>query len=155
MKTWSWRTSSYSKSQVIVAAGLLMLLPLLAMMQYRLLGKVSEAERERRRASLQASADRFSVDFDQELIRAYSAFLIAQAPATNAGSLAGNAELARARPRQSPPTAIADSSANIPARAVELLNNAYNRWHDTTAYPRLIDGVYLVQWPAAGADAGS
>ncbi|NDD64502.1 MAG: hypothetical protein EBZ36_11090, partial [Acidobacteria bacterium] len=74
---WAWENKSYSKSQLMVAAALLLLLPLLAMMQYRLLGKVSEGERDRLRASLLASATRFSADFDQEIIRICGAFLTA------------------------------------------------------------------------------
>ena len=130
-----WENKSYSKSQLIVAAVLLLLLPLLAMMQYRLLGKVSEGERERLRASLLASATRFSADFDQEITRICAAFLTAQA------GLAGT-----------------DTRPGLRREPWgDLLNSAYTRWHETTAYPRLIDGVYLVRWlsPAAGGGIGS
>jgi len=147
MKTWRWRISSYSKIQVVVAAGLLMLLPLLALMQYRLLGKVSQAERERMRASLQVSADRFSLDFDQEIIRIYSAFLVTPSPAPSAAS----PDLATSRGATRPDA----RATSIPDRTGQLLTSAYARWHETTAYPRLIDGVYLVRWPNGGSDDGA
>lgn len=153
MKMERWRISSYSKIQVVVAGGLLLLLPLLAMMQYRLLGKVSEAERERMRASLQVSADRFSIDFDQELIRVYSAFLTVQAqtirgnglksPLSNGSSLATDSRQ-EGRP---------DNDA-VTERSIALLNNAFNRWHETTAYPRLIESIYLVRTPSEAEAAG-
>lgn len=147
MKTWRWRISSYSKIQVVVAAGLLMLLPLLALMQYRLLGKVSQAERERMRASLQVSADRFSLDFDQEVIRIYSAFLVTPSPAPSAAS----PDLLTSRGATRPDA----RATSIPDRTGQLLASAYTRWHETTAYPRLIDGVYLVRWPNGGGDEGA
>lgn len=92
MKRWTWIKSKLpwpaSKSQFIVAAVLLLLLPLLATMQYRLLGKVSEGERERMKSNLQASANRFSLEFDQEAIRVYSTFLAPPAaPVTEPGGL--------------------------------------------------------------------
>ena len=131
MKRWVWDNKSYSKSQMMVAAVLLLLLPLLALMQYRLLGKVSEGERERLRASLLASATRFSADFDQEVVRIYSAFLTTQTTRNGAGAMGGREE-----------------------QLTEMLNSAYGRWHDTTAYPRLVEGVYLARWtvPAGGGD---
>jgi signal transduction histidine kinase len=59
---------------IIVAVLLLLLLPLLAMLQYRWLGQVSEGEREQLKGSLRATARRFAQDFDQELTLAYAAF---------------------------------------------------------------------------------
>jgi len=57
-----------------LVAALMLLLPLLAALQYRWLGQVSEGERERLQASLRAGANRFSQDFDQEISRAYRHF---------------------------------------------------------------------------------
>jgi signal transduction histidine kinase len=59
---------------IIVAALLLLLLPLLAMLQYRWLGQVSEGEREQLKGSLRATARRFAQDFDHELTLVYAAF---------------------------------------------------------------------------------
>jgi signal transduction histidine kinase len=58
---------------LLVAAGVGLLL-LLAGLQYRWLGQVSEAERERRQAALRVAVQRFSDDFDRELARAFVSF---------------------------------------------------------------------------------
>jgi signal transduction histidine kinase len=84
MKRWERLMESLprleSKSQFIVAAVLLLLLPLLAVMQYRWQGQVSASERERMEATLRAAATRFSQDFDREITRAYTAFLLERLP---------------------------------------------------------------------------
>src|SRR5688572_2616250 len=54
-----------------VLTGLLVvLLPVLAYMQYRWVGQVSEGERERMQRNLETAADQFRADFDGEFIRA-------------------------------------------------------------------------------------
>ena len=58
----------------IVAAALLGLIVLLATLQYRWLGQVSTAERERMQANLAARASSFAQDFDREITRAYLTF---------------------------------------------------------------------------------
>lgn len=60
--------------QLPAAVFLLVLLAALATLQYRWLGEVSEAERERMRASLRTRASEFSQEFDAELTRTYAAF---------------------------------------------------------------------------------
>jgi signal transduction histidine kinase len=55
----------------LVLAGLI---ALLATLQYRWLGQVSQAERERLQATLSAGASEFAQDFDRELTRAYLLF---------------------------------------------------------------------------------
>jgi signal transduction histidine kinase len=55
----------------VLAASLVVLLVVLAWLQYRWLGQVSEAERERMRGTLNAGATRFAQDFDGELGRVY------------------------------------------------------------------------------------
>jgi two-component system, OmpR family, sensor histidine kinase SenX3 len=57
-----------------VAAALLGLIALLATLQYRWLGQVSAAERERMKTSLAARANGFAQDFDREITRAYLMF---------------------------------------------------------------------------------
>lgn len=59
---------------LILLAAVVILLPLLAFLQYRWLGQVSEAERERMRAVLLSAASQFSETFDREITRAYSIF---------------------------------------------------------------------------------
>ena len=60
--------------QLLAAALLLVLLAILATLQYRWLGEVSEAERERMRASLRTRASELAQEFDAELTRAYVTF---------------------------------------------------------------------------------
>lgn len=64
----------------VLAGGLLGLIVLLAWLQYRWLGQISDAERDRMRAMLQTSASGFAEDFDRELNRAYLLFQIGPAP---------------------------------------------------------------------------
>jgi signal transduction histidine kinase len=60
---------------LLVPGALVLLVALLATLQYRWLGQVSEAERDRLRTSLRQSAEDFADDFDRELTRTYTAFL--------------------------------------------------------------------------------
>ena len=59
---------------IVTAALLLALLATLATLQYRWLGDVSQAERERMRSGLRARATDFTEAFDAELTRTYVAF---------------------------------------------------------------------------------
>jgi hypothetical protein len=56
---------------LVLAASLVVLLVVLAALQYRWLGQVSAAERERMQGTLSAGAARFAQDFDRELGRVY------------------------------------------------------------------------------------
>ncbi|HEY9403858.1 MAG TPA: HAMP domain-containing sensor histidine kinase [Pyrinomonadaceae bacterium] len=56
---------------LVLAASLVVLLGVLAALQYRWLGQVSAAERERMQGTLSAGAARFTQDFDRELGRVY------------------------------------------------------------------------------------
>ena len=56
------------------SVGLLALLTLLAILQYRWLGQVGEAEHERMRANLSTAITNFANDFDQEIARAFLYF---------------------------------------------------------------------------------
>jgi signal transduction histidine kinase len=58
----------------VVAVALLGLIALLATLQYRWVGQISAAERERMKANLAARATAFAQDFDRELTRAYLTF---------------------------------------------------------------------------------
>jgi signal transduction histidine kinase len=64
---------------LFLALALVVGLPVLALLQYRLLGRVSENERERMQNNLRASAAKFTQDFDREVTRA---FLFFQPPAS-------------------------------------------------------------------------
>ena len=58
----------------VVALALLGLIGLLATLQYQWLGRISEAERDRMRATLETGAAAFAQDFDAELTRGYLLF---------------------------------------------------------------------------------
>src|SRR5687767_746502 len=58
----------------LLAIALLGLILLLATLQYVWLGRISEAERERLRATLASRTSEFAQDFDRELTRAYLLF---------------------------------------------------------------------------------
>jgi signal transduction histidine kinase len=58
------------------AVALFALLAALATLQYRWLGQVSDAERERLRSGLHARASEFADDFDRELTRTYLSFQV-------------------------------------------------------------------------------
>src|SRR5262249_2020814 len=61
----------------MILAGLpLILLPLLAVLQYRWIGEVSAAERDRLESSLRIASDRFASDFDAEFTRLANSFQI-------------------------------------------------------------------------------
>ena len=64
----------------VVAAALLGMIAVLATLQYRWLGKISDAERERMTANLGAHATAFAQEFDRELTRAYVTFQLDPAP---------------------------------------------------------------------------
>lgn len=58
----------------VVAAALIGSIGLLGTLQYRWLGQVSAAERERMKSTLASWASAFSLDFDREITRAYLTF---------------------------------------------------------------------------------
>jgi two-component system sensor histidine kinase SenX3 len=64
----------------VVAAAMFGLIALLATLQYRWLGRISEAERERMTATLNTRATGFAQDFDRELTRAYLMFQVEPTP---------------------------------------------------------------------------
>jgi signal transduction histidine kinase len=59
---------------LIVVGSLLLLLPLLAYLQYDWLGKVSEREREQMQSALRLKLSQFSADFDREITRIFLQF---------------------------------------------------------------------------------
>ncbi|MBO0861017.1 MAG: HAMP domain-containing histidine kinase [Chloracidobacterium sp.] len=102
---------------LLLALSLLALLPLLAVMQYRWLGQVSEGERERKKNVLTASAMQFCHDFDAELTSIYMSFH---------PSLGGPADINSDQ-----------SKGDFSAR--------YRRWRETAAHPKMIKEVYQTQ----------
>src|SRR5215471_6437442 len=59
---------------LLVVAVLILLLPVLAYLQYDWLGKVSEREREQLQSAIQRTLRQFSKDFDREIARAFMQF---------------------------------------------------------------------------------
>ncbi len=70
----------------ILVVAMLVMLPLLAVLQYRWLGQVSQAERERLQAGVRAEAAKFSRDFNREVARAYLSFQMDPALLADAGA---------------------------------------------------------------------
>ena len=72
----------------VIAGALLGLIALLATLQYKWLGQISGAERDRMKASLNTRAGEFAQDVDRELTRAFLLFQIDPMP-PDAGPVAG------------------------------------------------------------------
>src|SRR5215467_13635583 len=70
MRTWRQKRPGL----LIVVAILILLLPLLAYLQYDWLGKVSEREREQMQAALRRTLGQFSQDFNREIARMFVQF---------------------------------------------------------------------------------
>jgi signal transduction histidine kinase len=100
-----------------LVAALLALLPLLAYWQYRWLGQVSVAERERMQRNLKASAAQFCQDFDQELTFAYESLQDPQ------------------------PLPFASTAQNAAGTFAER----YQRWLETAAHPRMVRAIYQTE----------
>jgi signal transduction histidine kinase len=101
-----------------LALALLALLPLLAVLQYRLLGQVSEGERERKKSVLTTMAGQFCHDFDSAVTDAYVYFKPAPSlPEVNPDRRRGGDDFAA----------------------------KYRRWRETAARPKLIKEVYRTQ----------
>ena len=98
----------------VVALALFALLVLLAVLQYRWLGQISDAERAQRRATLATGAVEFAQDFDREVTRAY---LLFQA--------------------DGPFAAPADDDV-----LAERFAARYDRWQATARFPRLLKEFY-------------
>ena len=97
-----------------IAGALLGLILLLATLQYRWLGQISGAERDRMLATLHTRAKAFGEDFDRELTRAYLMFQLDPLQQDQNQSAA----------------------AAIAAR--------YDRWQATARFPKMIRDVYVV-----------
>ena len=69
----SWKKTPATLKMVVA---LLALLTLLAILQYRWLGQVSQAERDRMRANLRSATSHFAHDFDREIARAFVYFRV-------------------------------------------------------------------------------
>src|SRR5688572_9241425 len=62
-------TMRFPSALTVLTSALLVLLPALAVMQYRWVGQVSDAERERMQRTLRVAAFQFRESFDDEIVR--------------------------------------------------------------------------------------
>ncbi|MGH9309114.1 MAG: sensor histidine kinase [Vicinamibacterales bacterium] len=115
-------TRRFPPPMFAVAAALLGLIALLATLQYRWLGRISDAERERMTASLNARASALARDVDRELTLAFMLFQL--------------------DPLFTATGADADLSARF-ARRVE-------RWQAAARYPRMVKDFYVATPDARG-----
>ena len=103
----------------LLAGGLLILLLILATLQFRWLDEVSQANRQKSRDLLQAAVDRFAEDFDRELTRAFFYLL--------------------------PPQTIWTPPWHSASRLDESFASRYERWRTYAPFPDLVRDVYMAQ----------
>src|SRR5262245_9757396 len=101
---------------LLLAFAMLALLPLLAVLQYHWLGKVSEGERELRKNTLTTMARQFCQEFDSELTNVY---LYLQ---PNIIPFGGGTDLTR-----------------------DDFVTRYRHWRESTTHPRLVKEIYQTQ----------
>ena len=82
-----------SRSGIAIAAtgALIILLGVLATLQYRWIGEVSSAERDRMRANTRASAENIAYEFDGEIARVYHHFAVPAGTNDPGGYIAASA----------------------------------------------------------------
>ncbi|MEA2695124.1 MAG: two-component system, OmpR family, phosphate regulon sensor histidine kinase PhoR [Acidobacteriota bacterium] len=119
----------------LAAVVLALLLSLLAVLQYRWIGEVSRAERER----LGAAPDHFAEEFDRELTRAFLSFQPGLAHS------AGAAPAAPTTPTTPVPPGIA-----VANRKAALVQQA-RRWRTQAPVPQLLRAIYVEERGADGA----
>ena len=81
------RLMSRPKSSVMLVGLLLILLPALAIVQYRWIGEVSAAERDRLESSVRSASDGFASDFAAELSRTAMSFQVREGFPENGGAV--------------------------------------------------------------------
>jgi signal transduction histidine kinase len=117
-----WRR--FQPPLVLVSLALVGLIAVLAVLQYRWLGQISDAQRTERRATLANGASEFAQDFDREINRAFLMF--------------------QGEPRTitEPPTQVSvDEEA---AHLAQQYASRYDQWQASARYPRLLQDVYSV-----------
>ena len=116
------RMLKYKPSPILILNLVMLgLLILLALLQYRWMGQVSQADRERRHAALQETAVRFCGDFDRELTRAYFHFSL------------DHHEIREL------------DYAHLKESASLLYASRYSRWAASAPFPNIINGLFIVQ----------
>ncbi len=125
----------------VVVVGLLGLIALLATLQYRWLGRISDAEREHMRATLNTRASGFAQDFDGELTRAYLLFQVdPQADASLESRIALRYERWQSTARY--PRMIRDIYSAVPGEMSELRRfNPAAHTLDPVAWPPALEPI--------------
>jgi signal transduction histidine kinase len=108
---------------LILVAVLLILLPLLAYLQYQWLGQVSANEREQMQENLRRATAQFSQDFNREIVRIYTAF------------------------EYSPRGGLKPAELNATLRSDGAA--LFTRWKQVAPYPALVGDVYLAFFDGA------
>ncbi len=126
---------SRQRATILAAVVLAILLPLLAILQYRWIGEVSQAERER----LRAAPDHFAEDFDRELTRAFLSFQ----PGPPASGTAST------RPTKDEKNEATAARATAERRAT-LVRQA-RRWRIEAPVPQLLRAIDIVEEGPGGA----
>jgi len=109
-----WNDLARRQLPAAFAALLVVLLAVLAVLQWRWTGEVSAMERQRMRSSVVAAGTRFAEDFDKEVTRAFLFFHFFHPE----------------------PEAHGDALARVVRQ--------YDRWHAEAPYPDLVRDVYVV-----------
>ena len=125
----------------VVVVALLGLIALLATLQYKWLGRISDAEREHMRATLNTRASGFAQDFDGELTRAYLLFQVdPQADASLDSRIALRYERWQSTARY--PRMIRDIYSAIPGEMSELRRfNPAAHTLDLVAWPPALEPI--------------
>jgi len=109
-------------SMTVLIGLLLILLPLLAVLQYRWLTEVSQGERVQMQLHLHAAAEQFTSDFDRELTRAFLVF------------------------QPEPQFGTADATPALAAEAAQ----SWRLWTTTAPHPELVRALDLVEAEGPG-----
>ncbi len=125
---------SRHRATILAAVALAILLPLLAVLQYRWIGEVSRAERDR----LRAAPDHFAEEFDRELTRAFLSFQPAMGASSGAPGAAGT------------PGTPGGMGKAVAERKAALVRQA-RRWRAEAPVPQLLHALDVVEEGAGGA----
>ena len=126
----------------VVAVALLGLIALLATLQYKWLGRISDAERDHMRATLNTRASGFAQDFDAELTRAYVLFQVdPQAPGSLESRIAVRYDRWQATAKY--PRLIKDvySVDAEPGASPQRFNSSTHTF-ETTRWPNILDPIH-------------
>lgn len=123
----------------LLASVLIVLLAVLGTLQYRWLGRATEADRQRTAHSLSSAAERFAADFDHEM--AYALVMLFRP--TGGGATP---------PRPLVGEAAEDAAEDARADAEDLARRLA-AWRERASWPGMVEAVWRVEAGEAGATA--